>query len=146
MALDYFLHLATQREPGEIAKRFAEFAKYERDGLRLEKAAITSYVSETHPIAREMVQDTMGFSPTVSVMFSISDALSTEGTEEMIEDVAHLLAAEPGNAVLIAATGPSVLARMRGTVTLNSAFDGFWSAERQARFRLPHKLAPLPVL
>jgi hypothetical protein len=146
MSLDFFLYIDSTQAASDVLRHLALAGNYHSNGRLLTKEGVTASGAEVGPITRDLVRDTFGFLPSVSIMFTIDKDNSSAARDLMITDVTTLLRQEPGDAVLIMAGDLPLLARQDGCVLLNDNFYNFWTTERRTRFPLPHALGALPMM
>ncbi|WP_407155283.1 SitI3 family protein [Bradyrhizobium sp. STM 3557] len=144
MSLDYSLYIDTEVGIPEIVSLLVAERGFLGDGRSVEKQGVKAVVTGVHPITRDLIRDEVGFSPTVSILFTIDKGDAATARDVMIADVAALLERVSGHAILVMSGDRSLLARRGELVELNEGFYDFWTPERRSRFPLPHVLATLP--
>ena len=143
MSLDYSLHIDTAVAIPEIVSLLTARG-FRGDARSVGKQGVEAVVTGVSPRTRDLIRDEVGFSPTVSILFTIDKDDAAAARDAMMADVAAFLGRVSGDAILVMSGDRSLLARRGGRVELNEGFYDLWTAERRSRFPLPHVLTTLP--
>ncbi len=115
MALDYGLRLTTRREPARVL----DDARRALDGQAVEVG-----VAPSTPVGRAVMREALGFEPDVTVVFKV---LAREEADAAIRAIVEaslgLLAAEPGDAALVANGETVVFVKRADGLTIH---EGHW--------------------
>jgi len=144
MSLDCSLYIDTELEIPEIVRLLVVERSFLGDERSIEKRGVKAVVTGVHPLTRDLIRDEVGFSPTVSILFTMDKDDAAKARDVMIADVAAFLGRVSGDAILVMSGDRSLLARRGGRIELNGSFYDFWTAERRSWFPLSHVLAILP--
>lgn len=149
MSLDYNFRIATVLEPERVLSVVVDALKLRpRTGGSAEEIAGPGFLlaaGVVAPRSKEMVEETLGFSPSVDLQFWLDDSQRHAAMTAMLQGVLAVLREVQGDATLLFGGETVLLLRRDGQLVLDSG-TGAWTPERLAFADAPYEMRELPSL
>lgn len=149
MSLDYNFRIATALKPESVLAVVLQTLELRPDigasGEEVEGRGFLLAASAVAPMSREMVEEALGFSPSVDLQFWLDDGQRHIAMTTMLRGVLAVLRQVPGDATLLFGGEAVLLLRREGQLILDSG-AGAWTPERLAFVEAPYEMRELPSL
>ncbi|WP_163863955.1 SitI3 family protein [Myxococcus eversor] len=149
MSLDYNFRIATELEPERVLAVVFHSLELRLDtgasGEEVEGRGFLLTASAVAPKSREMVEEALGFSPSVDLQFWLDDSERRVAMAAMLRGVLAVLHQVPGDATLLCGGDTVLLLRREGQLILDSG-TGAWTPERLASVDALYEMRQLPSL
>lgn len=149
MSLDYNFRIATPLEPERVLSVVVDALKLrprtDGSGEEVVGPGFLLAAGVVAPTSREMVEESLGFSPSVDLQFWLEVSQRHAAMTAMLQGVLAVLREVEGDATLLFGGDTVLLLRRDGHLVLDSG-TGAWTPERLAFANTPYEMRELPSL